>query len=249
MDEKVDLIFTFPTEAAMEAKADTQGNIPVVFTLTQINDVGGGNLVNSIPEPGGNITGVRIADHEIATKRLQILLEMVPNAKQVFVPYLKDYPNVPAQLELLRPQAQTAGVQLIEFATASPQDLQTELDRRAASGDIGFDAILTIPEPSSITSAFYDILGKFAYDHRIPIGGALMTIDGNDGSIFGLLPDAKTSGEQAAVSADKIFKGTPAGTIPVGTLDNYFQINYKAAQAFGLTVPEGLLKEADQVIR
>ena len=247
MDEKVDLIFTFPTEASMEAKTDTQGKIPVVFTLA-FTDVPGVDLIQSIPAPGGNITGVRFPSADIASKRLQLLLEMVPNAKRIFVPYLQGYPNVPGQLDVIGAQAQANGVELIEFGAAAPPDLQSEFDRRVASGDIGFDAILLIAEPVSITPAFYDILGKFSYAHKIPIGGALMDQNGNS-SVFGLLPQANVAGQQAALLADKIFKGTPAGTIPVGTSDSYFQINYRAAQAFGLSVPEGLLKQADQVIR
>jgi putative ABC transport system substrate-binding protein len=203
---------------------------------------------NSIREPGGNITGVRFPSADIASKRLQILLELTPNAKRILVPYLKDYPNVPGQLDLIRTQAKAQGVELVEFAVASPPDLQAELDHRAASGDIGFDAILQIAEPVSITPAFYSILGQFSYDHQIPIGGALMERDGNS-SIFGLLPQADVAGGQSALLADKIFKGTPAGTIPVVTAEGYFQINTKAAQALGVTVPEGLLNQANEVIR
>jgi putative ABC transport system substrate-binding protein len=151
-------------------------------------------------------------------------------------------------LDVIRPQAASMGVELIEFAAASPPELQAELDKRAASSDVGIDAILMIAEPLGITPDFYKLLGKFSYEHNIPIGGALMTTDGYE-SLFGMLPDAKISGEQAALLADKIFRGTPAGTIPVVTSESYFQINYKASQKLGVTIPEGLLKQADEIIR
>ena len=248
VEDKVDLIFVFPTEASMEAKAATQNtNIPVVFTLA-FTDVSGVNLINSIREPGGNITGVRFPSVDIASKRLQILLEIAPTAKRIFVPYLKDYPNVPGQLDAIRPQAESAGVELIEFAASSPAEMQAEVDKRAASPDIGIDAILMIAEPLAITPPFYGVLGKFSYEHAIPIGGALMSTDGYD-SIFGLLPDATVTGGQSAVLADKIFKGSPAGTIPVVTAESSFRINYKAALKLGVTIPEGLLKQADEVIQ
>jgi putative ABC transport system substrate-binding protein len=206
------------------------------------------DLIKSIREPGRNITGVRFPSVDIATKRLQILLEMAPNAKRIWVPFLKGYPNVPGQLDAIRPQAQKAGVELIEFGAASPPELQAELDKRAQSADIGIDAILMIAEPLAITPPFYSLIGKFSYEHKIPIGGALMTTDNYD-SIFGILPDAKTTGEQAALLADKIFKGASAGPIPVVTAESSFKINYKAAQNLGVSVPEGLLKQADEVIR
>jgi len=248
VDDKVDMIFVFPTEASMEAKAATAGtNIPVVFTLA-FTDVAGVDLIDSIREPGGNITGVRFPSVDIASKRLEILLEIAPDAKRIFVPYLKGYPNVPGQLEAIRPQANSAGVKLIEFAADSPPELQAKMDRLAASSDPGIDAILMIAEPLAITPPFYTIIGKFSYEHKIPIGGAIMTIDGYE-SIFGLLPNPGITGGQAALLADKIFKGSPAGKIPVVTSDSYFQINYKAAQKLGVTVPDGLLKQADEIIR
>jgi putative ABC transport system substrate-binding protein len=164
------------------------------------------------------------------------------------VPYLKGYPNVPGQLDAIRSQAKTLGIELIEFAAGSPPELQAELDRRAALADIGFDAILMMAEPLVITPVFYTPLGKFSYEHKIPIGGALMAVGEDYASIFGLLPDAKVAGEQAALLADKVFRGTPAGTIPVVTSDSDFKINLKAAQAFGVTVPDGLLKQAVEII-
>ena len=248
VQDKVDLIFVFPTEASMEAKADTQNtNIPVVFDLS-FTDVPGVNLINSIREPGGNITGVRFPSADIASKRLELLLEMIPTAKRIWVPYLKDYPNVPGQLDAIRPVAQKAGVTLTEFAAASPQDLKAELDKRAASGDVGMDAILLIAEPLSITPDFFTVLGKFGAEQKIPIGGAPMQV-GDYQTIFGLLPNAKRAGEEAALLVDKVLKGTPAGTIPVVTTESDLQINVKAAQAAGVTVPDGILKMANEIIR
>ncbi|MGC1378593.1 MAG: ABC transporter substrate-binding protein [Anaerolineales bacterium] len=247
--DKVDLIFSFPTEAAMEAKAATQGtDIPVVFALA-FTDVKGIDLINSVREPGGNITGVRFPSVDIASKRLEILLQIVPNAKTIFVPYLKDYPNVPGQLDVIRSLAASKGVKLIEFAAASPQDLQAEMDGLVTPDGVGIDAILMIAEPLGITPDFYAVLGKFGYGHKIPIGGALMTTAEDYTSIFGLLPDAKTAGEQTALLADKIFRGAAAGTIPVITSEGYFQISVKAAQSLGVIIPDGLLKQADKIIR
>jgi len=249
VDDKVDMIYVFPTEASMEAKAATQGtDIPVVFTMS-FTDVKGVDLIDSVREPGGNITGVRFPSSDMASKRLEILLQMAPNAKKIFVPYLKDYPNVPGQLDVIRPQAGSLGIELVEYAATSPQDLKDKLDSLVTTDGVGIDAILMLAEPLGITPPFYAELGKFAYDHKLPIGGALMTTTEGYDSIFGLLPDAKAVGEQAALLADKVFKGTVAGTIPVTTAENSLVINYKAAQALGLTVPEGLLKQANEVIR
>jgi len=244
--DKVDLIFAFPTEASMEAKTATQGtDIPVIFAMA-FTDVEGVDLIDSIRAPGGNITGVRFPSVDIAIKRLEILLEMVPTAKRIFVPYLNGYPNVPGQLAAIRPQAKNLGVELVEFGANSPAELQAEMDKLSEENNI--DAILMIAEPLAITPPFYSIIGKYSYDHNIPIGGALMDTDGY-ASVFGLLPDSVQSGADAATLADKILKGTQAGTIPVVTSDGFFQINYTAAQKLGIDIPEGLLKQADNIVR
>jgi putative ABC transport system substrate-binding protein len=106
----------------MEAKAATQGtDIPVVFALS-FTDVAGVDLINSVREPGGNITGVRFPA-DIASSVCKSCSNWRPTRNEIFVPYLKDYPNVPGQLDLIRTQAKTQGVELVEFAVASPPDL------------------------------------------------------------------------------------------------------------------------------
>jgi putative ABC transport system substrate-binding protein len=231
----------------MEAKAATQGtNIPVVFTFALIEGMG---IVKDVREPGGNITGVRYPGPDIALRRFEIMREIAPQAKRMLVPYQKGYPIVAPQLEMLRPAAAAAGITLVEVPAADAAELQAELDARAKSADLGFDAIFIIVEPLAVTPDAYAVMGKFAYDHKLPIGGALMSAEGRYGAIFGVNVDPIVSGKLAAPLADKVLKGMPAGTIPVVSDESFFQINYKAAQDLGVTVPEGLLKQANEVIR
>jgi putative ABC transport system substrate-binding protein len=244
--DKVDLIFTFPTEVSMSAKAAAkETNIPVLFCFANIE---GTNLVKSVREPGGNITGVRYPGPDLAIKRFEIMLELVPQAKRLWIPYQRGYPIVTSQLEVLYPAAEKAGVTLIEFPADDAAEIQTELDRLASSDDIGMDAILALAEPLFVTPDAFEVMGKFAAKHRLPIGGALIAV-GNYGSIFGVNVDITKTGQQAAILADKILRGTPAGTIPVVSSESYFEINYKAARELGLKMSEGLLGRADKIIR
>ncbi|HEY4689391.1 MAG TPA: ABC transporter substrate-binding protein [Anaerolineae bacterium] len=244
--DKVDLIFVFPTEASLEAKAATQGtNIPIVFALAFIEGV---DLVDSLREPGGNITGVRYPGPDIALRRFEVLRELAPQAKRIWIAYQRGYPTVPSQLEVLRPVAEAAGVTLIEVPADNGAELQADLDARAAPGDIGLDAILSLAEPLAVAPDAFAVMVKFAYEHKLPIGGSLASA-GDYGNVFGVDVNDVAAGEQAALLADKIFKGIPAGTIPVVSADNYLRINYKVAQELGLTVPEGLLSQAQEIIR
>jgi len=246
VEDKVDLIFTFPTEVSMAAKAATQGtDIPVIFAIANIEGTG---LVESVREPGGNITGVRYPGPDLAIKRFETMLELAPNAKRMWVPFQRGYPIVSSQMEVLRPAAEAAGVTLIEFPADNAAEIQAELDARNKLDDIGFDAILFIPEPLSCTDDAFEVIAKFAYEHKMPIGGITMQV-GDYGSIFGIDVDDPKTVRQAAILADKILRGTQAGTIPVVSAESFFEINYKVAQELGLNVSEGLLGRADKIIR
>jgi putative ABC transport system substrate-binding protein len=136
----------------------------------------------------------------------------------------------------------------VEAPAADVAEVQANLQLQATSADIGIDAILMIVEPLVVTPDTFTAMAKFATDHKLPMGGALMAV-GDYKSAFGVSTDNVSVGKQAALLADKILKGTPAGTISVVSAENFLQINYPAAQAQGLTVPDGLLRQAAQVIR
>lgn len=87
IDDKVDLIFTFPTEATLEAKAVSVGsNIPIVFAHAGLQDTG---IVENITNPGGNLTGVQFPGIEITARNFEITYEIAPNIKRIWLPYMK----------------------------------------------------------------------------------------------------------------------------------------------------------------
>ncbi|MBN2011562.1 ABC transporter substrate-binding protein [candidate division KSB1 bacterium] len=246
INSKSDLILTFPTEVSMAAKAATrETDVPVIFAIANIE---GTNLIDSITKPGKNITGVRFPGPDLAIKRFEVMREVAPHAKRMWVPYQRGYPIVANQMEVLRPVAEAEGISLIEFPADDAAELQAKLDARDNLDDIGFDSIFFIPEPISCTDDAFEVMAKFAYKHKMPIGGILMQV-GDYGSIFGINVDVPKTGQQAAILADKILKGTPAGAIPVVSSESYLEINYNVAQELGIHVPDGLLNRADRIIR
>lgn len=246
VDAKVDLIFAFPTPPSVAAYTATKGTkIPVVVAMATMEGL---DLIKSISEPGGQLTGVRYPGPEMISKRLEILIEIAPNAKKVWIGYDKNHPNTAPALEVLRPAAATLGVSLVEMPAATLGDLKADLAKRAALADPGIDAIVTMNDGFNQGPEGFAMLSKFAADHKILLaGGVFSTVQ--QGAIIGNSPNLINVGELSALLADKVFKGVSVGAIPVITPEQELYINYKVAQEQGLTVPEGLLNRADEIVR
>lgn len=244
-DDKVDLMYAFPTEASLEAKKITlETGIPFVFAHANFE---GMDLIDSIEKPGNNLTGVRYPGPAVALKRLEVLMEIFPDIKNIAVPYSKDYPNVPPQMAILKEHAPKLGANIIEVPVTTPDELESTLN--FLRGKI--DAILTLAEPVSGVSVFANIYSGFAEKNNIPAGGTMLLKD--DGyeyeTIFGADANCFTSGEKASKMADKIFRGIDPGTIPVESAEIYLQFNHRRAVELGVTIDEGLLSTADNIVR
>jgi putative tryptophan/tyrosine transport system substrate-binding protein len=246
VDAKVDLIFAFPTPPTIAAHAAAQGtDIPVVFGIANPEILG---LVKSVREPGGNMTGVRFPGPEMISKRLDILLEISPNIKRVWIGYDKNHPNTAPTLDVLRPAASQLNVTLVEVSASTLEEFKADLASRAASADLGIDAIVTMSDGFNSGTEGSVMLNKFAADHKIPLaGGSLVAVE--RGAVIGNSASLSNTGELAAFLADKIFKGIPAGTIPIITPEQEMYVNYKVAQELGLNLSDGLLAQANKIIR
>jgi ABC-type uncharacterized transport system substrate-binding protein len=77
---KVAVIVAQNTQTALTAKATTQ-TIPIVFQMgADPVEIG---LVASLNRPGGNVTGITVLNTTIASKRLQLLHEVAPQAASI----------------------------------------------------------------------------------------------------------------------------------------------------------------------
>ena len=246
VSDKADLVFSFPTEQTVLTNEAVKGaNIPLVFCFAGLE---GNDLVKSVTAPGGNITGVRYPGPETTGKRLELLTQIAPVAKRIGLFYQVGYPTTEPALAVLRPLATKLGVSLVEFPVNSLDEMQADLDGLAEAGDIGVDAFLQMADGLTHSPEGSALVMKFAQDHKLPYGGGHY-YQADQGAIFTYSPYDFEMGQLAAPIADKVLKGTQAGTIPLSTPENHLVINYKVAQELGLTVPEGLLNQANKVIR
>jgi putative ABC transport system substrate-binding protein len=242
----VDLLFAFPTGPAIEAKSATkETKIPVIFCFSTIEDTG---LVESVRHPGGNITGIRYPGPDLVVKRFEILREIEPKLRRLWLLYNPDYPAVKTSIEALRPAARSAGVALIETYIKNVDDIRAAVAAREKLADIGIDAILILPEIISQSFEGWKVINDFASEHKLAIGGNAGE-QADRGALFSYMPDNIENGRLAASLADKILKGTPAGTIPVITPESRLRLNYRKIKELGLKVSEGLLSQASDIIR
>jgi len=197
---------------------------------------------------GGRITGVRFPGPEQISKRLEILNQIAPQRKRVFIAYSRNYPNTVPALSMLRVLASQLGVSLVEAPVDGLKELEHDLLKRDQSLDAGMDAVLLMPDSINHSFEGWKMIREFAARHELPIAGSfLFTVE--QGALFGNANDLVKVGELAALLAHKILQGIPAGTIPVVTPEQDLFINFKRAQELGLEVPEGLLRQARKILR
>jgi putative ABC transport system substrate-binding protein len=238
---KADIIATATTPATLAAKNATRA-IPIV--MMALADPVGTGLVNSLAQPGGNITGTSLMAPELAAKRLQLLKEAVPGISRVLVlTYLTD-PIAPLQVKAMKEAAPLLGV------TLQVHDIQTADDLPAAfySG-VGQGADGLIVTTESIFGNHRARVSELAARHKLPAMYAT-PINVRDGS--GLMAYGVAGYDvqrRAAVYVDRILKGAKPSDLPVEQPTKFeLVINLKAAEALGLTIPPTLLARADEVI-
>src|SRR5262245_15831926 len=96
---KVDVILTYGTPSAIAAKKAT-AVIPIVSVA---GDPVGTGLVASLAKPGGNVTGLSVQQPDLASKRLELLREVLPDLRTVAI--LVDIGSPNSVLEMREAQA------------------------------------------------------------------------------------------------------------------------------------------------
>jgi putative ABC transport system substrate-binding protein len=214
--------------------------VPIVFAIAS-EPVGTG-LIASLARPGGNVTGLSNQQADLATKRLELLREVLPGLRRLAI--LANGSN-PASLLEMPEVERTARAVGLEAVTVEV--------RRAEDFAPAFDAIKGRAEALYVCSDF------FMFTHRIRIntltlGARLPTIFGERemvevGGLMSYGPNFPDLFRRSADYVDKVLRGTKPGDIPVEQptkLD--LVINLTTSKVLGLTIPEAFLLRADEVI-
>jgi len=236
---KVDVIVT--SGGAVLATKQATSIIPIVFAIA--TDPVASGMVASLARPGGNITGLSIQSTDLASKRLELLREIIPDLRRLAIVGNASNPN--ALMEMAEVQATARSFGFVEVITPKirrAEDIAPAFE--ALNGHA--EALYLTPDPLIISHqiqisnlALYARLAVMSFNREFVEAGALMSYGPNNSDLF----------RRAAEYVDKILRGTKPGDLPVQQPTSFqLVINLKTAKALGLTVPRQIQTIADEVI-
>jgi putative tryptophan/tyrosine transport system substrate-binding protein len=226
--------------AALAAKAATS-TIPIVFG-TGTDPVKAG-LVASYNRPGGNATGINFQTADMEAKRLGLLHELMPQAKNIVFLYNPKFAAAEGQLHDVREAARTLGLQINALHASTDDEInaafRTMVQQQTAALILAADPFFDTRRSQLVVLAAYNILPAIYQFREYATAGGLMS--------YGI--DAVDAYRQIGIYAARILKGARPADLPVMQPTKYeLVINLKTAKTLGLDVPDKLLARADEVI-
>jgi len=236
---KMDVIVaggTPPVLAAMQATSI----IPIVFASA--GDPVGTGLVASLARPGGNVTGLSVLAVDLASKRLDLLREVVSGFGRLAIMGNVGNPIILNELAELQAAAGRLGLQVDRLEIQRPQDIAPALEAVKGRADAVYvcQDLLTVGNRMRINT--------LALGARLPVMHASREhIEAAGLMSYG--PNFLDLYRRAGDYVDKILRGAKPGDLPVEQPTKFeLVINLTTARALGLTIPESLLARADEVI-
>ena len=238
----VDIMVVTGTRESIAAKQATS-SIPIV-TIVNPDPIGMG-LAESLARPGGNVTGLTTMDTDIYGKRIEILKTAVPKLMKAGVLVSPDKPyyqrGSPWAQEIMA-AAGSLNVSL-DIVEADEGNFDSVLAVLAANGAQGL-----VVTSDGIYVAHRNALAESVIKHRLPaifpyrqqaIAGGLLAYAARVADLS----------RRAAFFVDRILKGAKPADLPIER-PNRFEliINLKTARTLSLSLPGGLLAQADEVI-
>ena len=197
-------------------------------------------MVNSLAQPGGNMTGVTFGPQE--AQRLAWLTKIAPTVKRVYIIYNPKDSSVQLALKTANATAAKLGLEIIAREASNPDEIAAALNNFPEN----IDALYMLPD-SQTEIKLADILAV-ANAHNLPTSVANVERV-KDGPLYSYAIKQISAGKQAARLADQILKGIKPADLPVETAEFFLAINLKTAQAIGLNISDNILSQADTIYR
>ena len=239
--DRVALIAATGGMRSAEAAKNATATIPIVFVLG-FDPVKLG-LVASFNKPDGNVTGTTIITTELATKRLNLLYDLDPGARNVAILVNPENPTADAEIEEISAAARNSGRPFFVLKASS----HSEIDAVFASAVEQSVRALVISGDPFFMAQRAQLLG-LAASHKMSVVYPFREFV-DDGGLMSYGPSLTSAYRHAGVYAGRILMGTKPGELPIELPAKFeFVINLNTAKALGLTIPPGVLAIADEVI-
>jgi putative tryptophan/tyrosine transport system substrate-binding protein len=237
---KVDLIVAGAAPCALPAKNAT-ATIPIVF-LTGGDPVADG-LVASLARPGGNLTGVSVLQTDLMPKLLELLSELVPQARVIALLVNPNHPSTERMIHDMREAARVKGVHLHILKAAAESEIDAAfaslVQLPAGALVVGNDAFFTSRREQLAALASRHAVPAIYFAREFAASGGLISYGASTATAF----------RQVGIYTGKILNGAKPADLPVQQPTTFeLVINLKTAKALGLTVPPSLLLRADELV-
>ena len=237
----LDVIVVGGSEATKAMKEATR-SIPIVFIGPSYPVEEG--LVASFARPGGNITGVTVAQSDHVAKLLQLLLDVVPALADVGVIWSPDNPGSTFTLRDMETAARGLKLKILPVTMASGADVEPALATIARTRP---GALIVLPSPIPVANA--ERISELVIRLRMPSITANKELM-ERGLLMSYGADGRDVQRRIPSYVDRILKGARPADMPVERPTKFeLAINMKTAKALGLTIPQSLLLRADEVIQ
>ncbi|HEX8168172.1 MAG TPA: ABC transporter substrate-binding protein [Beijerinckiaceae bacterium] len=226
--------------SGLAAKAAT-ATTPIVFASG--GDAVQLGLVVSLNRPGGNVTGVNLVFGALGAKRLELLREVIPQARSIAVLVNPAYPSAAAEIAELQAAASTLGLKAVVLESTREDAIAPAFDVIASERS---DGLLVADDPflqgfrnQIVTLAAHRGIPAVYFSRDFAAAGGLMSYGGSITEGYRLV----------GIYAGRILEGAKPAELPVVQPTKFeLVINLKTAKALGLAIPPTLLARADEVI-
>ncbi|EKA7353456.1 ABC transporter substrate-binding protein [Vibrio vulnificus] len=234
--ESPDVLVGIATPTAQALVSATR-SIPVVFTA--VTDPVGAKLVKSMEQPGKNVTG--LSDLSPVSQHVDLIKELLPNAKAIGVVYNPGEANAVTLVELLKKSAAEKGLKVVESTALKSADVQSATQAIAAKSDV-----IYAPTDNTVASAIEGMIVAANQAKKPVFGGATSYVE--KGAIAGLGFDYYQVGVQTADYVAAILEGQEPGKLDVKVATGSdLIVNQGTAEKLGITIPASVLSRATDV--
>src|SRR5262245_6386775 len=238
VQRNVDVIVSSSNGVNLARRATSR--IPIVFAA--YSDPVAFGLVDSLARPGGNVTGLTVQPSDLASKRIELLREIIPNFRRLSALANVASSGFSQEVEGIRTAAATLNIEANIFELRTADDIGPALERLKERSDGLY--VLSEPLVNANKAQILEVVKAariptmFGFREFVDAGG-LMSYGPNFSDLF----------RRAADFTDKILRGAKPADMPVQQPVKFDLIfNLKAAKALGLQVPDAFLLRADEVI-